>query len=85
MDEDARQDYARRLYWQCRRGMLELDILLDGFLRHGYPRSSPELQRDFARLLRLPDQTLSRYLLQGETPDDLGHARVVRRILEQRA
>ncbi len=83
MDEDTGQDHARRLYWQCRRGMLELDILLDAFLRHGYPHATPELQHDFARLLRLPDQTLCRYLLQGETPDDLGHARIVRCILEQ--
>ncbi len=61
---------------------MELDLLLERFLRRHYPHASPEERRDFDRLLHLPDQTLFAYFLQGERPDDPGLERLVRRILQ---
>ncbi len=80
MEEDEALD-LRRLRWQCRRGMLELDLLLERFLARRYPQADAAERRDFSRLLRLPDQTLSHYLLHGEPPDDPRLAALVRRIL----
>ncbi len=52
-----------RLRWRCRRGMLELDLLLQGFLERGYAQLDAAQQELFARLLELQDQTLQEYLL----------------------
>jgi len=52
-----------RLRWRCRRGMLELDLLLQGFLERGYAQLDAAQQEDFIRLLELPDQVLVEYLL----------------------
>ena len=56
-----------RLRWQCRRGMLELDLLLLGFLESDYSGLDAELRRDFGRLLGYPDPRLQSWLL--EAPD----------------
>lgn len=46
------------LRWQCRRGMLELDLLLNGFLDASYHRLSMQERDQFRTLLDYPDQTL---------------------------
>ncbi|WP_246345279.1 succinate dehydrogenase assembly factor 2 [endosymbiont of Lamellibrachia barhami] len=52
-----------RLRWQCRRGMLELDLLLFAFLENEYPSLDREARKDFATLLEFPDQTLQSWLI----------------------
>jgi len=52
-----------RLRWRCRRGMLELDLLLQGFLEQGYEQLSAGQRECFVQLLELPDQQLFDYLL----------------------
>jgi antitoxin CptB len=52
-----------RLRWRCRRGMLELDLLLQGFLEKGYAQLDAVQKEHFSRLLELQDQTLQEYLL----------------------
>ena len=47
-----------RLRWRCRRGMLELDLLLQGFLERGFEALDESGRAAFERLLRLSDQTL---------------------------
>lgn len=53
-----------RIRWQCRRGMLELDLLLNEFLETVYPSLVPPVRQDFVRLLEQSDQTLQRWLLR---------------------
>lgn len=63
---------VRRLRWQCRRGLLELDLLFGCFLEQRYSALSTEEQGDFRRLLELPDQTLLGWIQgQQEPPTDL--------------
>jgi antitoxin CptB len=54
---------ARRLLWRCRRGMKELDILLERFARAELPTASATQRTHFARFLELPDPVLMDYLL----------------------
>ena len=42
----------RRLRWKCRRGLLELDLVLEKYLRNHPP------DRHLAELLELPDNEL---------------------------
>lgn len=50
--KDAEQ---RRLAWRCRRGMLELDILLERFLASYFERLNLDELRAFDAFLDLPD------------------------------
>ena len=68
------------LRWQCRRGMLELDLLLGAFLEHGYRQLSADEQARFARLLAYPDQTLYDLLMGNMTSADTAVHHMVMRI-----
>jgi antitoxin CptB len=70
-----------RIAWQCRRGMLELDILLQAYVELRYPSAKREQQLAFETLLNYPDQLLFDYLLGGSQPSDPGMAYVVQEIL----
>lgn len=69
-----------RLRWRCRRGMLELDLLLQGFLDNGYVELDEAQQNIFNRLLELPDQTLSEYLLGMHEIEEKEFIDVIERI-----
>ena len=60
----------RRLRWRCRRGMRELDRLLERWLEQGW-RDSPMAERAaFLRLLDSEDDRLWKWFLGHERPDD---------------
>ena len=52
-----------KLRWQCRRGMKELDILLEHYLTEIYPNTNALEQARFLELLNLEDDELLRVLL----------------------
>lgn len=69
---------ARRLRWRCRRGMLEVDLLLERFLHEERLESLSQAERAaFERLLALPDATLLEWLLGHARPADPELAHVV--------
>jgi len=70
----------QRLQWRCRRGMLELDLLLQGFLDSGYDALSVEQQARFTQLLELPDQQLLDYLMEQETPREREDVELITKI-----
>ncbi|NOX75943.1 MAG: succinate dehydrogenase assembly factor 2 [Gammaproteobacteria bacterium] len=71
-----------RIYWQCRRGMLELDELLQGFLDHTYDGLDTHEQASFEKLLRCHDNLLLEYLMGRTVPEDSDTAHVVKKIRE---
>jgi antitoxin CptB len=74
-----------RLRWQCRRGMRELDILLQAYLDERYEESESSIKAAFRQLLELPDPELAAYLLKGELHREPALASVVREILGETA
>ena len=60
-------DIPPRLRWACRRGMLELDMILIRFLENTYPQLPVVDQALFVQLLECNDQDLFRWLLSNET------------------
>ena len=63
---------VRRLRWQCRRGLLELDILFVRFLDERYAMLNETEQTSFRCLLEQPDQTLLAWFQgQQEPPNEL--------------
>ena len=68
---DADEAELRKLRWRCRRGMRELDQLLERWLDRQW-RQSPTAQREvFLRLLDSEDDRLWRWFLGHEAPDDV--------------
>ena len=53
-----------RLRWKCRRGLLELDIVLQQFLSSQYATLSPAEQASFEALLGSADQDLYELLFR---------------------
>ena len=78
MNED---DVAlRRLRWRCRRGMRELDQLLERYLRHAYAQDSEADRGVFLRLLDSEDDRLWRWFMGYEECPDAELAALVQRI-----
>ena len=50
-----RPPLKEQLRWQCRRGMLELDLLFSRFLDIGYADLTDDERADFVRLLGYQD------------------------------
>ena len=77
--KSSNNDIAR-LFWQCRRGMLELDILLQNFLEENIQNLSQKELETFRTLLKNPDNLLLEYLMGRTIPVDKEIVSVVDRI-----
>ncbi len=77
-------DY-RRLAWQCRRGMRELDELLLGFMARGYAGLDSDGRVAFTTLLAYPDAVLLELLMGRMAPADKDTAGIVRAIRDTAA
>jgi len=73
---------ARALLWRCRRGMKELDVLLERYAVAALPRASAAERQLLARLLEQPDPQLAGYFLGGEVPPEPELAALVTRITD---
>jgi antitoxin CptB len=59
-----------KLKWHCRRGMLELDLILIPFVENYLDKMSEVQIAAFADLLNCTDQELYRWLMGHEQPQD---------------
>lgn len=67
----------KRLYWHSRRGMLELDVLLLGYLEEAFPDADPEDQVRYRKLLECEDNVMFSWLMQRSRPEDEDLQRIV--------
>lgn len=66
-----------RLQWQCRRGLLELDILLGRFLDRHYAELSATDRAAFVELVELQDLDLWHMVTSDAMPADADRAHVL--------
>jgi len=66
-----------RLRWQCRRGMRELDVVLERWLIERYPSARDDERQAFRTLLEAQDPQLVAWLFGRERPVDPGVAALV--------
>ena len=71
-----------RMRWAARRGMLELDLILEPFASTQYALLSTEDRARFQQLMLCEDQDLFAWLLQRGAPDDKELAGIVSQILK---
>ncbi|ALP39533.1 succinate dehydrogenase assembly factor 2 [Aeromonas schubertii] len=72
-----------RLKWACRRGMLELDVIVMPFFEHEYDALTPEQQKTFERLLTCDDPDLFKWFMGHGVPSDPDFAALVPFILQR--
>lgn len=77
-DEDI-----RRLTWQSRRGMLELDVLFVPFMEQAFRELSEEDKDIFVRLLECEDQDLFVWLMRRAKSEDAQLQYMVELILKR--
>jgi antitoxin CptB len=70
MKNSNRQEKINHLRWQCRRGMLELDLLLLPFFDRHYAMLSTPQQALFERLLSQHDHELYQILIKRKPVSD---------------
>ncbi len=77
------EEDIRRLRWQSRRGMLELDVLFVPFVEEAFAGLDLEDQDRFVKLLACEDTDLFVWLMEREAPEDPDMKRIVRIILDR--
>ena len=77
---DTERGEHNRLAWQCRRGMRELDVLLNRFLVQRYSKLDQLEQKTFTQLLDYPDDVLLELLMGRMAPADKDVAHIVQKI-----
>ena len=70
-----------RLRWQCRRGLLELDVILGNFLDSGYDYLSSTEKALFEELLQESDPELLAWLLNQEKPLNKHYNQLLNKII----
>jgi len=73
---------ADRIRWRCRRGLLELDLVLAAFVERHYARLDAQELGRFRALLEWPDHDLFDLVMGRTEPDDARYAKLVERLRE---
>lgn len=66
-----------RLFWGSRRGMLELDLILQPFLENIYPTLEQADKERYWKLLEAEDQEMFRWFMHRENPENTELQRIV--------
>jgi antitoxin CptB len=76
------REEINRMRWASRRGMLELDLVLEPFVVERYSALDEADRLRFQQLLRCDDQDLFAWFLRRERPDDEELRAIVSKVLE---
>ena len=70
-----------RMRWAARRGMLELDLMLEPFVSERYAQLDETDRHRFQQLMLCEDQDLFTWFMQRNQPSDPELAGIVKQIL----
>lgn len=73
-------DHDSKVKWHCRRGTLELDVLLNRYYDSAYPTADDEEKSLFLRLLEMQDPELLPFLMGTKVPEQQDLAALVNKI-----
>lgn len=72
--------HQRRIIYQARRGLKELDYYIDPYVKEYYLLADDDEQSAFERLLSYEDPDLLLFFLGQDSPDDEKVARLIQKI-----
>ncbi|EFL92736.1 hypothetical protein REG_0578 [Candidatus Regiella insecticola LSR1] len=78
--QNVKIDNKARVYWACRRGMRELDIVIMPFFEYEYETLSNDDKGLFMRLLKSDDPDLFNWLMNYGEPQDSELQRMIKLI-----
>lgn len=70
----------RRVIYQARRGLKELDFYIDPYVKNHYLLADEDEQATFNKLLTYEDPDLLNYFMNQETPEDAKVAQLVEKL-----
>ena len=71
---------GKQLRWQCRRGMLELDFVLERYLDDHFDLAGNDEKALFAKLLTAQDPELQGWILHGVVHSDVACQNLINKI-----
>ena len=71
---------TNQLRWACRRGLLELDLLLNTYMDKVYDQLTDDEKRQFISLLDMQDQEMYEMLTGKTSPNDRQVAELLEKI-----
>ena len=80
LQNSSTRPLKEQLRWQCRRGMLELDYVLERYLNSHFDEADPDDQARFRELLATQDPELQVWLLNGGLHPDPSYHPLIHRI-----
>ena len=80
-DTGTDNEELKRMRWAARRGMLELDLVLEPFVNQRYVQLSEEDRARFRELMECEDQELFAWFLGRQRPEDADLDLIVQQIL----
>jgi antitoxin CptB len=69
-----------RIRWHCRRGLLELDLVLTAFLQEGYAQLGTAEKATFVRMLDADDNDLWDWISARQDPPEPAMSTVIERL-----
>lgn len=82
---ESLEDRKRRLTWQCRRGIKEVEVLLAPFFERYFDELTEQEQRDFEVFLKEQDADMFEWFTMRVKPEDPLAAAMVDVILSRMA
>ncbi|MGF1763121.1 succinate dehydrogenase assembly factor 2 [Aliivibrio kagoshimensis] len=70
-----------RIKWACRRGMLELDVVIMPFYEECFDMLTEQEQKDFVSLLESDDPDLFTWIMGHGRSENLAHAAAIDKIV----
>ncbi|MDA9556318.1 succinate dehydrogenase assembly factor 2 [Vibrio sp.] len=70
-----------RIKWACRRGMLELDVVIMPFFEERFEQLTGSDQRDFVSLLECDDPDLFAWIMGHARSENLKHASMIDKVV----
>ncbi len=73
-----------RLLWRCRRGIKEMDIVLQDFIKDSYDELNNENKSAFSKLLEEQDLDILNWILGKDKPEDTALIEIIKKIRSSR-
>jgi len=74
-------DLKKQYQWQCRRGLKEVEVVLNDYLERFFDSDSPELKSLFGTLLAEQDADMFEWFTGRSAPQDAALAEYVQQML----
>ena len=77
-------DKKSRLFWRSRRGIKEMDIVFQDFIKNSYDKLNSKDKSAFSKLLEEQDLDILNWILGKDKPEDIALIEIIKKIRSSR-